>query len=288
MVQSRADSLVFNPRRGVRSGGACDGAAQPLLPKVENGVAVPCSLMFKVNFKIKSGHELLPASGLTKQQSQIAFELKQKAVWGSEFAVGLRPRDVRAFRPQGRRQADSLVPESGAGRIACGAISVGAYLMAGSAVEADPWQGRRWLEMAATEWQRRGSNFAGAPLVGCAARRRFARAGTCLDGARRRGEPSRGHVLLSALLAAWPDPARRDRKRALKLLEQVGHLFEYDPTLFEIRAAAGQVGKFQGRAEVTGARIAMAKRLGWKTAALDSRLKLYQQEQAFSGALIEF
>jgi hypothetical protein len=52
---------------------------------------------------------------------------------------------------------------------------------------------------------------------------------------------------LAALLATSPDDARRDPKRALEPLEQVMPYVDFDPTAFEVRAAAkAMLGDFVG------------------------------------------
>jgi len=94
---------------------------------------------------------------------------------------------------------------------------------------------------------------------------------------------------LAALLAASPDEASRDPKRALELLKTVMRDMDQDPTSFEIRAAANaSLGYFDNAKKDQAKALKMAKSLGWDLASSQARLKEYENNRPFTGDLFEF
>ncbi len=98
-----------------------------------------------------------------------------------------------------------------------------------------------------------------------------------------------GKYLFAALLASWPDAARRDPARVLTLMGEVGRYFDYDPLSFEIRAAAlAAQGDFKAARRAQSRAHTMARELDWDTSLHRARLDAYKQDRVLPGELIEF
>jgi TPR repeat protein len=98
-----------------------------------------------------------------------------------------------------------------------------------------------------------------------------------------------GRFYYAALLAAAPDEALRDPKRALKLLDQAEDDFGDDPTAREIRAAAlAATGDYRGAVKSEEKAIAQTRDLQWDLGPLNERLALYQSGHPWSGYLLAF
>jgi tetratricopeptide (TPR) repeat protein len=98
-----------------------------------------------------------------------------------------------------------------------------------------------------------------------------------------------GKLYLAALLAATPDAASRDPRRALELLDEVFRGVNDDPAAFEIRAAAqASAGQFEDAVKSERKAVAMAQALKWDVAPLNERLSHYVAKQAWYGTLLEF
>ena len=98
-----------------------------------------------------------------------------------------------------------------------------------------------------------------------------------------------GKLYLAALLAASPDPASRDSKRALTLLDDVFRGVRDDPIAFEIRAAAqASAGQYAEAVTSESKAVAMAKNLFWEIAPLNERLSSYSAKQPWYGELLDF
>jgi TonB family protein len=94
---------------------------------------------------------------------------------------------------------------------------------------------------------------------------------------------------LAALLAASPDEASRDPKRALELLKTVMRDVDQDPTSYEIRAAANaSLGNFDNARKDQAKALKMAKALSWDLASLEARLHEYSDGRPFTGDLFAF
>jgi uncharacterized protein len=275
--------------------GVFDGAGRAVAmksrysPKIENGVAVPCSVRFFVHFTVGDGVSILAKP--SKRQLEVAAELRQKAESGdpnSQLAYGFTLLVRSALRSEDEKPGRWLLKAAQAG-VPAAQYLIGAQLMARTAESSELAKGALWLEMATKGGSVAARTMLARYLLG--AQRDAASHEQGLALMRRAAEANHreGVFLLAALLVTWPEPAQRDPARALKLLDQVDDLFNYDPTLFEIRAAAqSALGKFDDAQTSQSRAIKKAKGLGWDTAALESRLALYQQKQQFSGALIEF
>jgi ParB-like chromosome segregation protein Spo0J len=98
-----------------------------------------------------------------------------------------------------------------------------------------------------------------------------------------------GKFLFASLLVSWPESTRRDPARALALLKEVGDAFDYDPLLFEIRAAAlAAQGDFQEAKRAQRRAVTTAESLGWDTESYRTRLQAYEQGRQLEQELIRF
>jgi TonB family protein len=91
---------------------------------------------------------------------------------------------------------------------------------------------------------------------------------------------------LAALLAAGPDIARHNPKRALQLVKEVSSDVDQDPTADEIRAAAyASMRDFSSAQKSENKAIKKATYLGWDLTQLHERASHYEQREAWSGNL---
>jgi tetratricopeptide (TPR) repeat protein len=98
-----------------------------------------------------------------------------------------------------------------------------------------------------------------------------------------------GKYYLAALLATGEDAARRDPKRALDLLSKLDNDFEFDPTFFEIRAAAeAMLGDFAAAQKDQQVAMRRAKKYGWNLADLQARLANYTASKPWTGNLFAY
>ena len=287
---TRAPLAWFSFPEGVFEGaGRAVAMKNRYYPKIENGVAVPCSLRFFVHFTVGDGVSVF--SKPSKRQLKVVAELRQKAEGGdpnSQLAYGFTLLVRSALRSQDEKPGRWLLKAAQAG-VPAAQYLIGAQLMGSTAENSDLAKGALWLEMAAKGGSVAARTMLARYLLGAQRDAASRKRGLSLMKRAAEANHREGMFLLAALLATWPDPAQRDPARALNLLDQVGDSFEYDPTMFEIRAAAqAALGKFEDAQTSQARAIIKAKGLDWDTAALESRLELYQQKQQFSGALIDF
>jgi tetratricopeptide (TPR) repeat protein len=93
-----------------------------------------------------------------------------------------------------------------------------------------------------------------------------------------------GTIHLAAVLGAGPEASRRDPKRALELLTEVKDEFDFDPTYFEIRAAAyAMLGEFAQAQKEQKQALQKARRLGWDLADPQARLASYAASKPWVG-----
>jgi TPR repeat protein len=94
---------------------------------------------------------------------------------------------------------------------------------------------------------------------------------------------------LSALLAASPQAALRDPARALRLESNAYEGVWFDPSGYEIRAAAyAAEGHFAYAAMVERRAIVEARDLGWTLAPLQRRLARYESQKPWYGNLLSY
>ena len=196
---------------------------------------------------------------------------------------------------ENRRAALRWLVKAAQAGIAAGEFDTGASLLTGWGMTgwgsaSDIRKGLRWLRLAAAQndpdaeallaqWQLRGT-----PDLAAAQQ-----AVLWLDQAAAQDNDF-GDLYLSAVLAAWPQPAIRNPERAL-LLEKKA--FEdgtgVDPTGLEIRAAAhAAAGNFNRAVRSEREALAKARDLHWNLAPLEQRLKRYEAREPWYGNLLDY
>jgi uncharacterized protein YeeX (DUF496 family) len=91
------------------------------------------------------------------------------------------------------------------------------------------------------------------------------------------------------LLATAPDGELRDPKRAIDLINQVMQYVDFDPTAFEIRAAAeAMLGDFEAALADQKTALEKAKEFRWDVAAQQERLASYRASKPWTGDLFGY
>jgi TonB family protein len=162
-------------------------------------------------------------------------------------------------------------------------------LMNGTGCHRDVAKALRWLRMAARAHDAQAEvALAIRSLRGTPTDENLAQARDWLEPAVAQGDRN-ATLLLAALLAAAPDPQVRDPARALALMRKIYSRVSYDPTAFEIRAAAQAAqGHFAEALRSERAAIKGARSLHWSLGPLSQRLASYQAGKPWYGSLLEF
>jgi TonB family protein len=254
----------------------------------ENGVAKSCTIRFRVRFRIGNGD-----AGGDADQRRILAEVREKAQAGdprSQLTYGLLLEMRDDMNVAQERPLDWFV------RAAQGGLAPAQYLVGMHTVAAVVWGGEKdvrkgltWMQMAVDAGQPNAQaaladyllrNGSGAPDA--------ARAQELLEKAVASGHRDAKYYL-SALLACGSDAEKRDPKRALELIEQVRGELDFDPTFFEIRAAANaQLGDFAGAQKDQKLALQRARKLGWDTKDVQARLANYEASKTWTGNLFAF
>lgn len=168
-------------------------------------------------------------------------------------------------------------------------FQVGYRLLTGLDCRADPTKALTWLHMAAAQHETTADVILATRLLsGTPNAAATAQAKEWLEKAVAGGNEY-GELYLSALLAAAPDPAIRDPKRALLLLRKVYAGVKDDPGADEIRAAAQAAsGDFPGAIQSEQGAIAAARKLRWDLSPLQQRLTSYRAQKPWYGELLAF
>jgi hypothetical protein len=219
----------------------------------------------------------------TAEQEKTVAEFKAKAEAGdphSQLAYSF----LLTMRPD-MRSADLNMDLTL--RAAQAGIPAAQYLVGMRALPRDIGQpagkGVIWLQMAADAGQHDAQAALASYLLRTASPDDFGKAQDLLEKAAA-SDHAEGKFYLAALLAAGPDSARRDPGRALVLLEQVKDSFDFDPTWFEIRAAAkAMLGEFAAAQKDQKAALQKAQKLGWDTKDLQARLSGYAASKPWTG-----
>lgn len=170
---------------------------------------------------------------------------------------------------------------------------IGRDLLAGVGCRADEAKALRWLRMAADQGQPNAEILLTARLLhGTPSAADVARARALLErpsGEDMEQESSHdAQLLLAAILAATPQPALRDPRRALELLRNFNDR-DGDPTPLEIRAAAQAAeGDFPHAVASEKRAIRRAHSLKWDLSPLEARLVAYQAGKPWYGNLLDF
>jgi len=194
--------------------------------------------------------------------------------------------------PQLNKPRSSALPwflKSAQAGIPVAQYQVGYSLLKGWGCSCEENKGLDWLRRAAQGGQPDAEvTLAMYALRGTPDEERSRQAKLWLEQATTSGSHD-GKLYLAALLAATPDAASRDPRRALELLDEVFRGVNDDPAAFEIRAAAqASAGQFEDAVKSERKAVAMAQALKWDVAPLNERLSHYVAKQAWYGTLLEF
>ena len=194
--------------------------------------------------------------------------------------------------PQLNQPRSSALPwflKSAQAGIPAAQYQVGYSLLKGWGCNCEENKGLDWLRRAAQGGQPDAEvTLAMYALKGTPDEERSRQAKLWLEQAAASGSHD-GKLYLSAVLAAAPDTAARDPRRALKLLDEVFRGVNDDPTAFEIRAAAqASAGQFEDAVKSQRRALAMAQALKWDVTPLNERLSHYVAKQPWYGSLLEF
>jgi TonB family protein len=257
--------------------------ASTFKPKMQDGVAVPCTMRIKVKFLVRPGHKPLEGGDI---DDKIAA-LKANAERG-------RPQIGAHLRPGARGPAGTVERNGSGGRLvpACGPGGHRA-----GAIPGRPGHPRRHgLRKGRTQGRgladargNRGQPNAQVVLANYLLQRQqagdVAAALGWLEKASAAGDRE-GTYRLASLLAAGPEAAARDPQRALDLLAKVMDAVDTDPTAYEVRAAANAaLGRFDEARKDQKRALTFANKLGWDAAPQKERLDKYQNNVAWTGDL---
>jgi TonB family protein len=255
-------------------------------PPKENDVAVACTIIFKIKFTIRGPGGV---GAPTREQQKIFADVRAKAQAGDprsqltyDLLLEMRPDMSDVTEPPNinwaLKAAQAGLP-SAQYLVGMQALSLARH---GGAEKGD--KGVTWLQMAADA----GQPDAQAALANYLLRTRtgaeaFGKAQDLLEKAAA-SDHRDGKFYLAAVLAAGPDASRRDPKRAIEMLDQVKGEVDFDPTFFEIRAAArAMLGDFAGAEKDQLLALQKAKKLQRDLTDPQARLAGYAASKAWTG-----
>jgi TonB family protein len=255
-------------------------------PKV-NGVVAACTIRFRVRFTAGNG------DGGNAEQKKVLAQVREKARAGdphSQIAYGLLLELRPDMNVENERTLDWFV------KAAQGGVPSAQYLVGMYCLSAVVWNGEKndskglaWLQMAVDAGQAEAqTGLANYLLRGKPDTSTFGRAQSLLEKAVGSGNRD-AKYFLAGLLATGPDAAQRDPKRALELLLQVSGELDFDPTFFEIRAAANaQLGDFAEAKKNQMIALQRATKLGWDSTDQQARLGTYAASKPWAGNLFAY
>jgi len=247
-------------------------------PPKENGVAVACTVRFKVRFAVGAG-----MGAATREQEEMIAEVRKKAEAGDPSS-----QLTYAFLLEmGPAMNDQVPVTNWTLKAAQAGISAAQYLIGLQALSSGPEKnqakGRVWLQMAADAGLANAQAALAFHLLRTNSREDFGKAQDLLEKAAAAGHPE-GKYRLAAMLAAGPDASRRDPKRGLELLAQVKEEVDSDPTFFEIRAAAkAMMGEYAEAQLDQKQALQKARKLGWDLTDSQARLASYADSKPWTG-----
>jgi uncharacterized protein len=162
------------------------------------------------------------------------------------------------------------------------------FCLLGGRCGRDPSKALKWLELAADGGEPEAElTLAIRALSEAPGPADLARAQDWLNRAAASGNDD-ASLYLASVLAAAPQPALRDPKRALELLRSIDSESD-DPATFEIRAAAqAATGDFTSAIRSEQKAIRRARDLAWDPEPLELRLARYQSRNPWYGSLFTF
>lgn len=249
-------------------------------PPKENGVAIACTVRFKVKFQVAG------AADATAEQRRLFADVRAKAEAGdprSQFAYAL----LLELRPDlsTQEQSTNWTLKAAQAGVASAQYLIGmqALYAASRGLEKSDSKGLTWLQMAADAGQSDAQTALANYLLRTRTGEELKHAQDLLEEAAASGHKD-GKFYLAAILAAGPDASRLDPKRALDLLEEVRSDLDLDPTFFEVRAAAkAMLGEFAQAQDDQKVALLKARKLGWDIKPSEARLANYAASKTWTG-----
>ena len=247
---------------------------------VVNGDRVPCTVAFWTFFATENLRN--------ERAIQAQFEPFRVAAEAGDPTAQLQYAVMmKAWRELTKTKESSswMLLRSAQAGIPSAQYIVGISALGGGWFAKDRAKGMQWLEMASAGGQSE-ARVALARALLSDGRENLPRVRELLEKAVEEGSKD-ARYFLADLLVGDPEPARRDPRRALELLD-----YDYrreDPGVVEIRAAAySQLGQFKMAVKSATTALAMGRSLEWDVSPLAERLALYEKKQAWSGLLLTY
>lgn len=165
---------------------------------------------------------------------------------------------------------------------------IGTGLLAGRGCQCDAVKGEIWLEKAAQADQPDAQVSLAEYLLRDSSDHNVEGALVWLERAAKQDNDA-AKMRLAAVLAANPSSQIRNPERALRLSEGLERGHRYDPTLWEIKAAAAAAqADFKTAVKAQNEALSRAKKLEWDLAAMTARQTEYSSNRAWTGDLLAF
>ena len=258
-------------------------------PPIENGVAVPCRIRFKVKFGLR---DVGDPTSLSREQQKLLSDARARAEEGdprSQLSYGLALDMSLGPSDKTKRPIEWYV-KAAQGGLPAAQYLVGRQLLsaADGGLEPDHSKGIAWLQMAADAGQSDAQTLLASYLLRTDPANASGKVQDLLEKAAASGHRD-GKFYLAGVLSTGPDAARRDPRRALSLLEQVKDELDFDPAFFEVSAAAhAMLGDFTEAQNDQKKALLRATKFGWDTQDLKIRLESYTASKPWTGNLFPF
>jgi TonB family protein len=255
------------------------------LPGRINGqpVATPQSMFYR----FVMGYDASDYGGLERR---VATTL-QKANEGDPSAQMIYGMMIAGL-PQLRKTYDQALPwflKAAQAGVPYAQYQIGTGLLAGRGCQCDDVKGEIWLEKAAQADQPDAQvSLADYLLRDKTNESNVKGALVWLERAASHGNDA-AKMRLAAILAADPSPDIRNPGRALSLVDSLERGHKYDPSLWEIKAAAAAAhSEFKTAVKAQAEAVSRAKALEWDVTAMTARQQDYASNQTWTGNLLAF
>ncbi len=255
------------------------------IPATQDGKAVSCTAVVLYTFKTQN--DASDYKGLDRYVEKTRKQAEAGDAH-SQMLYGL----LLAGLPQLNKTYSEALPwflKAAQAGVPMAQYEVGNSLLSGRGCQCEENKAADWLRKAAEQDQPDAQvTLAEYALRGTPDGDATRRAKVWLERAVKSGNAD-AKLYLAALLAATPIDEVRDPRRAIDLLERIFSDYNYDPTAFEIRAAASaNFGDFRHAIEDQTKAVAKAKKLNWDLNSQNERLVRYQSHQSWHGDLLAF
>lgn len=261
-----------------------NGFANTFTPTRKNGVVVPCTIRYKLKYRVRT------AAADAKMDDALvkARKIAQAGDPVAQAIYALLLLDRTSAGSEADHSRDWFLKAAQAGvPFAQYAVGIGLIVEGSALPESEQVKGFAWLKLAAAGGDP-AAKFALANYT--LGHEKDATADPVvfawLEDAAKAGHRD-ATLTLAALLAAGPDASRRDPSRALALLDKSKWTFDFDPTAQEVIAAAQAQSKdFVQAVNAQKRALGLARKYGWDLAPLQDRLSKYQGGSTWTGNLM--